>query len=473
MLTLVVAGFAIVAAPLVIAIVVGSLYVERLTERSERLVHVAVELTREETNLNDGLLQLERNARQYSIVGRSELRDVFLRRRDQLLDTLDYIGSATEDPEVGREIDGLQASLARVSEVMADSQPGASELAAALERFAPMRERAGRIVAATDRTIANELETLERASARARGFLFWLTVTVLPVTIMLGALVSWLILRPIARLGRAIRSLGAVETPTPISVGGPPEIRVLGEELERLRVRLERSEAEKTRFLRHMSHELKTPLAAIREGTELMADGSVDPDTPAQQEILDILRSSSVELQQLIENLLVVSARDLSQQSEKIRLDKLVDEVLKRYRLAVARNGLKVERQVQASVFTGFRTLVHSALSNLVGNAIRFSPQGGTLRIQLRTGGDRLVIDVIDEGPGIPAEEQQYVFEPFYQGTAPKRPALRGTGVGLSVVRDCARAHDGTAEVVGNAGPGAHIRVTLWGQHKPRWEDEN
>lgn len=472
MLTLVIAGFAIVAAPLVIAIVVGSLYVERLTERSERLVQEAVELTRGQTDLNDGLLQLERNARQFRIVGRAELREVFLRREAQLRETLARISIAANDADLVRRIEGLRNSLAEVAAVVAEAEPDADALAAAIERFADMRERAGRIVEASDRAIARELAALEDSSRRARGFLFWLTATLVPVTVLLGGLVSWLIVRPIRRLGRAIRNLGAAETPAPVAVGGPAEIQLLGDELDRLRIRLERSEAEKTRFLRHMSHELKTPLAAIREGTELMADGSVKADSAAQAEILDILRSSSVELQQLIENLLVVSARDLSQQPEQIRLDKLLEEVLKRHRMALNRAGLSVEPTVRGESFTGFRTLVHSALSNLVGNAIRFSPTGGRLRIHLRADGNRLLMDVADEGPGIPPEERPYVFEPFYQGTAPQRPALRGTGVGLSVVRDCARAHDGTAEVVQGESSGACIRVTLRAQHAARWGDD-
>lgn len=468
MLTLVIAGFAIVAAPLLVAVLVGSLHLDRLTLRSERLVRDAVELTRAETALNDGLLQLERNARQYRIVGSPELRSVFLERREQLRETLDTIRDDARTPEVEEEIAALGEGLNAVARVVAEAEPDDPRLAEALERFAALRERAGRIVAATDRAIARELESLGETSRRIRRFLFWQSAALIPVSVVLGALFSWLILRPIGRLGRAIRSLGALETPTPIAVGGPPEIRELGRELERLRARLERSEAEKNRFLRHMSHELKTPLAAIREGTELMADGSVTPDTEAQQEILDILRASGVELQQLIENLLVVSARDLSQEPETMALDGLVDEVLKRHRLAIARAELRLDRHVEGGRFTGFRTLVHSALSNLVGNAIRFSPAGGILYLRLRSGGGRLVIEVADEGPGIPAEERAHVFEPFYQGTAPRRPTLRGTGVGLSVVRDCARAHDGSVEIVDGRYKGAHIRLTLRAQHRAR-----
>jgi two-component system sensor histidine kinase GlrK len=257
-----------------------------------------------------------------------------------------------------------------------------------------------------------------------------------------------------------------VEPPAPIAVGGPPEIRDLGEELERLRVRLERSEAEKNRFLRHISHELKTPLSAIREGTELIADGSVDVDTPAHREIVDILRDSSVELQQLIENLLVLSARNLSQEPEHIDPAVLIDEAISRHRLAISRARIDVERQADERAFDGFRPLLQSAVSNLIGNAIRFSPEGGVLYVRARRRGQRLIIDVADEGPGIPVDERPHVFEPFFQGAASPQGHVRGTGVGLSVVRDCARAHDGRVEIVDGEYPGAHIRMTLYARQR-------
>lgn len=472
MLTLVIAGFAIVAAPLLIAVGVGSVYVERLTLRSERLVHEAVELARAESELNDGLLQLERTARQYRILERRELLDVLDQRREQLSQTLATLAGAAGPAVADEELAALRDHLSALARTVRQIEPADPAMAAALERFGPMHAQADRIVAAIDRAIEQELNALGEASRRTRRFLFWQTAALVPVTVVLGGLFAWLILRPIGRLARAIRSLGAVEPPARIVVGGPPEIRALGTELERLRARLERSEAEKNRFLRHMSHELKTPLAAIREGTELMADGSVTRDTEAQREILDILRRSSIELQQLIENLLAVSARDVTHAPETMRLDTLVGEVLSRHRLAIARAGLQITRHIDGERFTGYRPLVHGALSNLVGNAVRFSPEGATLYIALRATGGRLIIEVADEGPGIPEAERAHVFEPFYQGAAPQRPALRGTGVGLSVVRDCARAHEGTVEFVDGRFRGAHIRLALRAQRAPRGGQE-
>lgn len=468
MVTLVVAGFALVALPLLVAVVGGSVYLDRLTRRSEQLVRDGVMLSRQGQTLATQLLQMERNARQYRILGRDELVGLYQERHTQLTQTLDSLESVRLDPgaaDARRELRGIAES---VSGAIAEADPSSESLAAALERFARMRDLATGIARAADTAIRAELDALERQSARVRDFLFWLTVTLVPITLALTALFAWLILRPIGRLGRAIRSLGAVEPPAPIAVGGPPEIRDLGEELERLRVRLERSEAEKNRFLRHMSHELKTPLSAIREGTELIADGSVDVDTPAHREIVDILRSSSVELQHLIENLLVLSSRGLSRKPEHIDPAALIDEAISRHRLAISSARLEVERQVDARGFEGFRSLLQSAVSNLIGNAIRFSPERGALYVRARRRGQRLIIDVADEGPGIPDAERPHVFEPFFQGDASPQGHVRGTGVGLSVVRDCARAHDGRVEIVDGEYPGAHIRVTLHAQQRPR-----
>ncbi|MEF8834072.1 MAG: ATP-binding protein, partial [Halofilum sp. (in: g-proteobacteria)] len=162
-----------------------------------------------------------------------------------------------------------------------------------------------------------------------------------------------------------------------------------------------------------------------------------------------------------IENLLVLSARDLSRRPEHVDPAALVDEAIARHRLAISRARLEVERQIDERGFDGYRSLLQSALSNLIGNAIRFSPEGGALYVRARRRGQRLIIDVADEGPGIPPAERPHVFEPFFQGESSPQGHVRGTGVGLSVVRDCARAHDGRVEIVDGEYAGAHIRMTL------------
>lgn len=461
MVVLVLAGFLLVAGPLLIAIIGGAVYVDRLAERSDRLVRESVSVARDSEALIAQLLTMERTARQFNIVGDRELVELYQERHGRLLATLtrlDGYGLPTMTMDDSRALETLANEVARAVESEPAGEPSLEE---AITNFRRMRRLAADISTSAETAIDTELARLEAESRDARRFLFWQTMALAPVTLVIGGVFAWLILQPIRRLASAIRSLGSVEPPGPIAVGGPPEIRALGIELERLRVRLERSEAEKNRFLRHMSHELKTPLAAIREGTELLADGSVQAGTNAYAETVDILRSSSIELQQLIENVLVVSAQDLARISESIALETLVDEVLTRHRMALGRAELNVERHIAAISFMGYRPLVQAALSNLVGNAIRFSPTGGTLYILAHRQRGWIMLEVADEGPGIPEQDRPHVFEPFFQGDSGPRGHVRGTGVGLSVVRDCARAHDGSVEIVDGVYPGTHIRLAL------------
>src|SRR6185503_20019354 len=100
------------------------------------------------------------------------------------------------------------------------------------------------------------------------------------------------------------------------------------------------------------------------------------------------------------------------------------------------------------------------ALDNLLSNAIKFSPQGATIRIRAVRNGTQVALDVIDEGPGIPPDERDRIFEPFFQGSRPGAGAVRGTGIGLSVVKEYVTAHGGSIEVL-RSGRGAHLRMKL------------
>ncbi len=141
------------------------------------------------------------------------------------------------------------------------------------------------------------------------------------------------------QVDRAIRELGEGDFGRPITVSGPHDIETLGHQLEWLRNRLKESTEEKNKFLRHMSHELKTPLANIREGTELLLDGSVGPLDHQQQEVTSILRDNGLKLQKLIENLLTFSAwqtKTASLELSEFELKPMVFSALSEHRLVIS-----------------------------------------------------------------------------------------------------------------------------------------
>jgi two-component system sensor histidine kinase GlrK len=111
--------------------------------------------------------------------------------------------------------------------------------------------------------------------------------------------------------------------------------------------------------------------------------------------------------------------------------------------------------------FSADRAKLRLILDNLVSNAVKFTPDGGTITLRGRRDGDDVVIEVADTGPGVPADERARIFEAFYQGATPQGGLVRGTGIGLSVVQEFVQAHGGTIELVDGEFPGAHFRVRL------------
>jgi len=272
--------------------------------------------------------------------------------------------------------------------------------------------------------------------------------------------------RPIRQIDAAIGAIGHGQLNEPVKVQGPSDLKALGRQLEWLRVRLQDIAEERNRFLRHMSHELKTPLANIREGTELLMEGAVGTLSGDQREVAGILRDNSLRLQRLIENLLSYSewqAKRSELEVGEIRLLPLMKAAIETYQLPINAHGLRLDLQVPDLTLTADREKLKLILDNLISNAVKFTPDGGTitLRAAYDDAGQHLVLDVADTGPGIPLDERPRIFEAFYQGATPQGGLVRGTGIGLSVVQEFVHAHGGNIEIVDGEFPGAHFRVHL------------
>ena len=286
-----------------------------------------------------------------------------------------------------------------------------------------------------------------------------------PGTLLLVLFSTLLIGRPIRQIDAAIHQLGQSGLSKPIVVKGPTDLEQLGRQLDWLRERLLELAQEKNRFLRHMSHELKTPLANIREGTELLLDGSVGDLEEPQREVTDILRTNGLKLQQLIENLLSFSAWQAK--SEVLTLSEfplraLVMGVAKEQRLALKSAGIKLRLEVEDIVVSADRDKLPTVFDNLLSNAVKFAPRGGIVTIRARREPASFVIDFSDTGPGVPEEERMRIFEAFFQGRREQGGYVAGTGIGLSVVLECIQAHDGSISLVETGEfSGAHFRIEI------------
>ena len=142
-------------------------------------------------------------------------------------------------------------------------------------------------------------------------------------------------------------------------------------------------------------------------------------------------------------------------------LKALVARVAQQHSLAMRAKNLNLNLAASEFDIEADEYKMEAVVDNLLSNAVKFSPSGGTIRVQLRGRGADVVVDVMDEGPGILAEDRKRVFEPFYQGTSEYTGPVKGTGLGLAIVREYVCAHQGSIEIIIDGNPGAHLRVVL------------
>jgi len=274
-----------------------------------------------------------------------------------------------------------------------------------------------------------------------------------------------LIARPIRQLDQAIRQMGTADFTHPIEVNGPQDLRYLGQRLEWLRSRLSDLEAQQQRFLRHVSHELKTPLTAVREGAELLRDNVGGKLSPEQRDIVRIVRENTLSLQKLIEDLLSYHQTKAMEPQTlgPVFLPDVIRTVVKEHKLAALARIVSFEAKLRPATVVGDGEKIRTIVDNLVSNAIKYSPRSGTITLSLAADKGSAVLDVVDQGHGVDRDDRGRIFDSFYQGKPPTEGRVKGSGLGLAIAREYALAHGGRIEVMDRAdgGNGAHFRLWL------------
>ena len=462
---LILVGFGLVALPLLVAVIWGLMNLDRVAKQSERLVSTGVTAADNNRRLEEQLGSLERVARQYLVLRNPDSLQILsedLESIDALLVAMEPLVEEAGAGELASSIGfGARAIVFSLSETDATDE----QLAAAAARFAPLRHRVTELTSLLSTYVDSELTALQKTARDAQRFSAWQVALLVPGTLILVLIVTMLVARPIRQIDDAIRQLGQSGFSKPIRIKGPTDLERLGRQLDWLRQRLLELAQEKNKFLRHMSHELKTPLANIREGTELLLDGSVGELQPQQREVSDILRMNGLKLQQLIENLLSFAAWQTK--SEVLTLSDFslraqIASVAKAQRLALKAANIQLKLDVEDIIVNADQDKIRTVLDNLLSNAIKFTPKGGLITMRARRLPTSVLIEFADTGPGVPEDERSRIFDAFFQGRRQQSGQVGGTGIGLSVVQECIQAHNGSVELVDSAEfPGAHFRIHI------------
>lgn len=461
---LILAGFALAVLPLIFALINNALSIHELANKSQRAVINAVQVTQSTRLLIEQITGMERSARQFSILAEPELYAVFDTAHRDFTETASRMHSLDLLPGQVRLLNQMVELEGRLSAGVGALRSQPRLVADVADDYIELG-RLGRSLDATGReAVGRETAQMQSLSGEVHDFIYWQLVALIPVALFLVSGATLLILKPIRQVESALKRLGEGDFTHPVTVTGPKDLEELGRQIDWVRLRLIELEDQKTRFLHQVSHELKTPLSAIREGAELLADGSVGPLSHPQVEVSRILRENTLRLQRLIEDLLnyhTVQFQRSGVHLRRVDLAPVIRRVAETQALTMRAKDLKLKVACPSITLEADENKLEIILDNLLSNAVKYSPPFGEILVAARTRGAEVWIDVIDQGPGIAPADRERVFDPFYQGKARPRETVKGTGLGLAIVREYVAAHGGRVEVVEGSGQGAHFQLRL------------
>ena len=458
-------GFLLVSLPLVYALAELVLSLDRLATQSRAEVLQAGEAGRSSRLLFEQATTLERLARQQIILEDPALLEDYGRMREDFRQTTQQLALLPLAADQMKALEQIGERETRLHRMLLSPRRSADAITELADGYAHLVEDAQGMLNATNQLTQRAIERLEETAARGREKWLYLALATVGIALALAIIFARLISRPIRQLDQAIRTMGTADFTHAIEVNGPQDLRYVGQRLEWLRTRLRDLEEQQNRFLRHVSHELKTPLTAVREGAELLHDNVGGRLTPEQKEIVRIVRENTLSLQKLIEDLLAYhQTRGVEPATlGPVAVGDVVRRVLREQKLAAIARLITFDTNLAPAIVIGDMDKIRTIIDNLLSNAIKYSPRSGVIQISLREDGAHAVLDVTDSGPGIAAVERERVFDSFYSGNAPAGGKIKGSGLGLAIAREYALAHAGRIEVLdrGDGMPGARFRCTL------------
>lgn len=421
---LVLLSFLVVVTPFGILIFYAT---DALVEQSAQgrvLAQQALEVTRRGQQLERLAEDITRSARQYQILAKEEIQErlnVYLSEYRQALLIHSFL---LDEQKQAEEITALLAGIEQAHPIEANSL---------LRHTRSLNEQ-------IDLILDQRLQALNQIAQTTQTNLSTLAIILLGVEAILIVFFSFTIIRPVNRIAARLQALGTGEEYSGARVGGPHELVELDRQLNWLTQRLAEVENEKQRFLRHMSHELKTPLTTLREGSDLLAEQVIGDLNNSQLEVSNLLQSNSRQLQSLIEQLLDYSRLHQNEpvNVHDVSILPVINEAVEPYKLLLEQKKIQVQLPREDTQWYTDRAMLIRIIGNLVSNAALYGSANGRLCVTCSANDKYLNIEVGNDGPIIPDEDVPHLFTPFYQGQNRRLGPVKGSGIGLSIVRDAA-----------------------------------
>lgn len=465
--TLLVISFLLVCFPLLAALYSSMRIMDSLVQQSVAAVHSSVQRATRSREVIELLQDQERMARLYNVLGDTEQLANVNRAQEAIEKALDSL-LPPEGPEklvllIGELRSKVQYINAVLNRFTSDPEQLRNEKETVLSMYQEIGRLAYDIQRQNARRMMEEVAGLRLKVDMEKNKLLWQTYALVLFAVLFGVIFISLIFKPIRQMNRAIEHLGDGNFETPIAVSGPRDLQDLGSKLDWLRKRLAKLEKEKVKLIAHISHDLKTPLASIKEGTGLLRDELVGTMSGPQKEIVAILEKNCAKLQKLIEDILdfnMARARQGSLPREFLKLDELIGESVTDHQNSVLARNIQLDVRLASVAMYGNRNQLKTVFDNLLSNAVKFTPDGGRINVRLKATEKVATFLVEDNGEGVRENERAQIFSPFYKGNGAVKSSIKGSGLGLAISKEYVENHGGRVRLL-RSKKGARFAVTL------------
>ena len=296
---------------------------------------------------------------------------------------------------------------------------------------------------------------------RSYQAMIFATIVAIVLASIFGYFFARTLVRPIKSLTDTTVALKEGDLTARTSMQGEDEISQLGETFDAMAAAIERDRKLERRLTTDVAHELRTPLMAIQATVEAMVDGVL----PVDEERLVTVDSEVMRLSRLVDSLLKLSRlenRANPNKKELVNVGEVVSGIIATHEAYVADSGLTLHYKADPDVYIiGDPDLIRQATANLISNAVRYTDEGGDIRVRVKRGETMAKIAVRDTGIGLSPDEARMVFQRFWRADSGRDRESGGLGVGLTVVKEIVERHDGWVQVEGRKGEGACFTIHI------------
>jgi signal transduction histidine kinase len=301
---------------------------------------------------------------------------------------------------------------------------------------------------------------------RVNTALRWSAGGAVVAALLLGVILARTLTRPIREMIGATRAVAAGDLEQTVAVRSRDELGELSRSFNLMSEQLSRARDARRQMTADIAHELRTPLSVILGHADALQEGAM----PISMDVIEVIQSEALRLERLIDDLRLLSRAEMGElplMMEDVALKPYLESILNAHRPLAAKKGisfaLQLEKELPAVRFDPGR--IGQVLANLIDNALRYTPQGGRVRLSATIDSNTLAFRLQDNGPGMEQEEQQQVFERFYRRDPSRQRASAGSGLGLAIARSIVESHQGRIWVQSIPGKGTTFAFTI--PHNP------